>query len=84
MVNNIFGNQISRNIEVYVDDIILKSKRVKDLPIDMCETLDKIRRAGICLNPKKCVFGVPSKKCLGFIVSKQGIEVDPKKIQAIQ
>lgn len=71
-------------MEVYVDDLILKSKRVKDVPTDMWETSNRIRKMGIHLNPKKCVFGGPSRKILVFIVLEQEIEVDPEKIHTIQ
>lgn len=57
MVNNIFGDQISWNMEVYVDDIIWKSKKVDILPQDIRETFSKIRHIGMKLNPKKYVFG---------------------------
>lgn len=49
-------------MEVYVDDLILKSKKVNDLPTDMWETYDRIQRTGMRLNPKKCIFGVTSGK----------------------
>lgn len=68
MVNNIFGDQIGRNIHVYVDDIILKSKKVDMLPRGMRETFIKIRHMGMKLNPKKCMFGVLAGKCFGFII----------------
>lgn len=84
MVNKLFGNQINHNMEVYVNDLIIKSKKIRDLPIYMIETFQKIRAIGMKLNPKKCIFGVPSGKCLGFIVSKLGIEADLAKIKAIQ
>lgn len=71
-------------MEVYVDDIILKSKKVDILPQDMREKFVKIWQVGMKLNPKKCVFNVPVGKCSRFIVSERGIEADPKKKKAIQ
>lgn len=84
MVNKLFGNQINHNMEVYIDDLIIKSKKISDLPVDMIETFQIIRVAGMRLNPKKCVLWVPSSKCLGFVVSERGIKADPAKIKAIQ
>lgn len=84
MVNKVFGDQISRNMEVYVYDIILKSRKVEMLPTNMRETFEKILHVVMQLNPKKCKYGVPSRKCLGFIVSKKGTEADSEKIKATQ
>lgn len=79
-----FGDQIGCNMEVFVNDIILKSKKVDMLPQHMRETFSKSRQVKMKLNRKKCVFGVPKGKCLGLIISEQGIEADPEKIKAIQ
>lgn len=68
MVNKIFGEQINRNIEVYVDDLIIKFEKLIDLPIDILETSQKTQIGGIKLSPKKCIFGVPSGKCLAYII----------------
>lgn len=84
MVNDIFGEQIGRNMEIYVDDIILKSKKVERLPQVMKETFSKIRQVRMHLNPKKRVFNVPTGKCLRFIISERGFEANPEKIRAIQ
>ena len=50
---------------------------------DLQETFDTLRRYNMKLNPSKCVFGVSSRKFLGFMVSRRGIEANPDKIQAI-
>lgn len=71
-------------MEVYVDHLIFKSKKISDLHVDMVKTFQRIRIAGMRMKPKKYVFGVPSGKCLGFIVSKWGIEANLAKIKAIQ
>ena len=72
-----------RDVEVYVDDMIVKSQgRVDHLaPLEIF--FEMIRKFRFRLNPKKCTFGVTSGKLLGHIVSEQGIEVDPDKIKAI-
>jgi len=72
-------DQIGRNVHAYVDDITVMLKKSNDLQ----ETFDNLRKYNMMFNPKKCVFGVPSSKLLGFIVSHRGIEVNPEKIKAI-
>ena len=75
--------QIGRNVHVYVDDIAIMSKKKADLLDDLRKTFDNLRVYRMKLNPKKCVFGVPAGKLLGFIVFKRGIAVNPEKIKAI-
>ena len=65
LVNTVFETRLSRNLEAYIDDIIVKSK-VKDHHMkDLRETFTTLRRHKVMLNPKKCVFGVESGKFLG-------------------
>ena len=78
-----FYRQIGRNIEVYVDDMLMKSKRVELHLDDLRETFDTLRNYQMRLNPAKCVFGVSSGKFLRFMVSQQGIEANPEKVKAI-
>ena len=66
-----------------MDDIAVISKKSNDLISDLKETFDNLRKYNMMLNPKKCVFGVPAGKLLGFIISQRGIEVNPEKIKAI-
>jgi hypothetical protein len=66
-----------------VDDIIIKTRTSSDLIADLEETFSSLRRFRWKLNPTKCVFGVPSGKLLGFIISNRGIEANPVKITAI-
>ncbi|GKU88551.1 hypothetical protein SLEP1_g2801 [Rubroshorea leprosula] len=84
LVQIIFKLQIGRNIEVYVDDMIVTSVRAKDHIDDLDETFQNLRQAQMKLNPSKCTFAVESGKFLGYVVSKKGIEVNPKKVQAVQ
>ena len=81
--NQMFNKQIGRNMEVYVDDILVKRKEAKTHLEDLQETFDTLRRYKMKLNPVKCVFGVLSGKFLDFMVSHQGIEANPKKVRAI-
>ncbi|XP_075675210.1 uncharacterized protein LOC142644504 [Castanea sativa] len=83
LVNKMFGKQIGRNMEVYVDDMLVKSKKELAHLDDLEETFNTLRRYQMKLNPSKCVFGVVSGKFLGFMVSQRGIEANPEKVQAI-
>ena len=78
-----FRPQIGQNVEVYVDDILVKSQDEKIHLDDLQETFDTLRQYNMRLNPDKCAFRVSSGKFLGFMVSHRGIEVNPDKIQEI-
>nr|XP_009803261.1 PREDICTED: uncharacterized protein LOC104248654 [Nicotiana sylvestris] len=83
-MKTIFHDIIHKEIEVYVDDVIIKSWKSSDHLVDLKKFFDRLRRYNLKLNPAKCVFEVPAGKLLGFIVSRRGIELDPSKIKAIQ
>src|SRR3954469_1069167 len=84
MMQNCLIWQIGRNIEVYVDDIVVKSAGGDNLLADLAETFQSLRSYSIRLNPEKCVFGVRAGNLLGFMVPERGIEANPEKIAAIQ
>ena len=83
LVNQMFSKQIGRNVEVYVDDMLVKSKEEEDYLDDLKEMFNTLRQYCMKLNPAKCAFGVSSGKFLGFMVSQRGIEANPKKVRAI-
>ena len=83
MMQNCLIWQIGKNVDVYVDDIVIKSAKGNDLLADLAETFQSLRAYNIKLNPEKCVFGVPAGKLLSFMVSERGIEANPEKIAAI-
>jgi hypothetical protein len=83
-IHIILEPQIGRNIETYIDDEVVKSKKHVDLLDDLKETFDNLRKYKIMLNPKKYVFGVSSGKLLGYMVSSRGIDMNPKKVEAIE
>src|SRR6185503_17945271 len=76
--------QLDRNISAYVDDVVVRSKKREDHILDLCETFANLRRHGLKLNPKKCVFGVRRGKLLGCMITERGIEANPEKIEAIR
>ena len=63
---------------------MVKTRYKDSLIHDLHETFENLHRVNFKLNPDKCVFGVPSGKLLGFLVSHRGIEANPDKIQAIE
>ena len=83
MIQTCLETQIGKTVEAYVDDVIIKTRHVKSLIDDLRLTFDNLRTYDIKLNPEKCVFGVPARKLLGFIVSNRGIEANPAKIRAL-
>ena len=83
LVNHMFCPQIGRNVEVYVDGMLVKSLDEGSHSDNFQETCETLRRYKMKLNPSKCAFGVSSGKFLGFMVSQRGIEANPDKIQAI-
>ena len=83
LMNKMFHNQIGQNIEVYIDDMLVKTKDGANHLEDLEETFETLRQYRMKLNPSKCVFGVSSGKFLGFMVSQKGIEANPNKIKAV-
>src|SRR5438045_6080842 len=75
--------QLRRNVEAYVDNVVIKSWVKEDLISNLSETFTSLRRFRWKLNPEKCVFGVPSGKLLGLIVSYRSIEANPEKLKDI-
>ncbi|CAA0831430.1 Unknown protein, partial [Striga hermonthica] len=83
LVDQIFKDQLGRNMEVYVDDMLVKSKMEANHVGDLRETFQTLRRYGMKFNPAKCSFGVKAGKFLGYMVTKRGIEVNPEKVRAV-
>ena len=83
LVNKMFNKKIGRNMEVYVDDMLVKSKEELAHLDDLRETFTTLKQYQMKLNSSKCVFRVALGKFLGFMVSQRGIEANPEKVQAI-
>ena len=77
------NQQIGRNIEAYIDDVVVKSKTSDELIADLKETFANLKKYRWKLNPSKCIFGVPSGILLGYIVSARGIEPNSDKVSTI-
>lgn len=84
LVDRVFKSQINRNVEVYVDDILIKSKMRENHLKDIKKTFDNLRSSGIKIKPSKCIFGVNKGKFLGYIITSKGIKPNPDKIEAIK
>jgi hypothetical protein len=82
-MNLIFNDLLGIILEVYIDDVIVKSGSMDVHLADLRIALERIRRYGLKMNPLKCVFGVSAGKFLGFIIHEHGIEIDPTKIESI-
>nr|KYP40321.1 Transposon Ty3-I Gag-Pol polyprotein [Cajanus cajan] len=83
LMDKVFQGQIGRNIEIYVDDMVVKSNSVADHLADLAEIFDELRKHNMRLNPEKCTFGVKGGKFLGFMLSARGTEANRDKCQAV-
>ena len=83
LMTKIFKPLVGRTVEVYIDDIMVKSKTREEHVLHLQEVFQLLRKYGMKLNPSKCAFGVSADKFLGFMVSQMGIEVSPDQVKAI-
>ncbi|KAL5578497.1 hypothetical protein UlMin_020196 [Ulmus minor] len=83
LVNKMFKQQIGKTMEVYVDDMLVKSLKADEHINNLRESFEVLREYKMKLNPAKCAFGVTSGKFLGFMVNHRGIEANPAKIKAL-
>ena len=77
MITCMFEPQLRRSIEIYIDDMVFKSKLEFEHINDLKNTFEILRRHKLRLNTSKCSFGVGSSKFLGYMVTHRGIEVNP-------
>jgi hypothetical protein len=77
-------NQIGRNGDAYIDDIVVKSKKRGDMLDGLKETFNNLHKYKMMLNPKKCVFSVSLGKLLSYMMLSRGIDVNPTKVEAIK
>ena len=83
MMTRMFKPKLSKNIEVYIDDMVVKSKVVSEHVGDLRDIFEILRKHKLCLNASKWSFGVGSGKFLGYMVTHCGIEVDPDQVKTI-
>ena len=83
MMTRMFKSLLGKNIEIYVDDIVVKRKMVSEHLEDLRIIFETLRNYKLRLNASKCSFGVGSDKFLSYVVTHRGIEVNPNQIKAI-
>ncbi|GKA46440.1 reverse transcriptase domain-containing protein, partial [Tanacetum coccineum] len=83
LVDKAFDNQVGRNIEVYVDDLVIKSHTETEMLRDIDETFRTLRKINMKLNPKKCTFGAVEGTFLGYMISPEGIKPCPDKTEVV-
>ena len=83
-MNLIFHDLLGVILEVYIDDIVIKSAGLDHHLADLKLALERMHRYGLKMNPLKCAFGVSAGYFLGFIIHEKGIEIDPRRIEAMR
>ena len=83
MMNRMFEPQLGKNVEVYIDDMVVKSKLESEHVNDLESIFDILRRHKLRLNASKCSFSIRSGKLLGYMVTHHRIELNPNQIKAI-
>ena len=84
MMTRMFWNKIGRTVEVYIDDMMVKSKQEKRHIEDLQGVFEVLRQHKLRLNADKCAFGVGAGKFLGYLITSRGIEVNPDQIEAVK
>ena len=82
MVTRMFENWLGRNIEAYIDDMVMKSKEETEHLSNLGDIFAILRQHKLCLNASKCSFGV-GLKFLGYMITHHGIEVNPNQVKTI-
>ncbi|GJR82769.1 reverse transcriptase domain-containing protein [Tanacetum coccineum] len=83
LVDKVFHKQVGRNLEVYMDDLVIKSRTEGEIIRDIEETFKKLREINMKFNLKKCTFGVKEGMFLGYNVNTKGMKVCPDKVDAV-
>jgi hypothetical protein len=83
-MNHIFHDLIGNLVEIYIDDVVVKSASVEGHLDDLRQVLERTRKFGLRMNPKKCAFGVSAGQFLGFLVHERGIEIGLKSQEAVR
>ena len=82
-MDKVFSNHIGKIMEVYVDDMLIKTQSEDTLLSDLAQVFYTIRKHDMRLNPAKCTFAVEAGKFLGFMLTQREIEANPDKCRAI-
>nr|POF11148.1 retrovirus-related pol polyprotein from transposon opus [Quercus suber] len=84
MMTRMFRERIGHTMEVYIDDMVVKSKEEHGHVADHSDVFKVLRRHKLLLNADKCVFGVNAGKFLGYMITHRGIDVNPDQISTIE
>ena len=84
MMTRMFKEKINQIVEVYIDDMVVKSKEKQGHVGDLTDIFEVLKRHKLCLNADNCVFSVGADKFLGYIITHRGIKVNPNQISAIE
>ena len=84
LVNKMFADLLGKTMEVYIDDMLVKSLIAQDHISHLSQSFDILKKYNMKLNPTKCSFGVTAGKFLGYLVTQRGIEANPAQIESIQ
>jgi hypothetical protein len=82
-INLSFHDLLGIIMEVYIDDVMIKSASFNDHLADLKIGLERMKKYGLRMNSFKCAFGVSASRFLGFIVHEHGIQIDHKKVESI-
>ncbi|KAL4374768.1 hypothetical protein AHAS_Ahas05G0214800 [Arachis hypogaea] len=83
LMNKVFARHLGNLMEVYVDDMLVKTMDEANLLTDLSQVFNTIRAHGMRLNPAKCTFAIEAKKFLGFMLIQRRIEANPDKCRAV-
>ncbi|GJW39848.1 hypothetical protein Tco_0065693 [Tanacetum coccineum] len=83
VTNKVIAEQRGRNVEVYLEETVIKSKPEQDLIEDVKETLYKLQRVNMKLDPNRCAVGTKEGKLLGYVAMAEGIKANPEKVKAL-
>ena len=84
MMTRMFRDKIGRTMEVYIDDMVVKSKQESRHIEDLQGTFEVLWQHKLRLNAEKCIFGVGASKFLGYLITNWGIEINPDQIDAVR
>ena len=83
MMTRMFREKIGRTVEMYIDDMVVKSKQEQQHTEDLWGVFEVLQQHKLRLNAEKCTFGVGAGKFLGYLISTRGIEANPDQIEAV-
>ena len=84
MMTRMFRDKIRYTVEVYIDDMVVKSKQKARHVEDLRGVFEVLQKHRLRLNAEKCAFGLGAGKFLGYLITNKGIEVNPSQIEAVK